>query len=85
MIKLLKTLLGVVLTALLLSTTLMTKARAATSDGVLPQCTLASGGIVVNVWAKHRIFLNEEAVFGANDLGTVVAQLKQMRQQHLCQ
>lgn len=79
MFKLIKTLVGVLLSALLIA--FASKAQAEN----LPQCTLGSGGIVTNAWVKHRIFLNEEAVFGANDLATVITHLKEMRSEGVCQ
>lgn len=53
------------------------------SDG-LPACSLASEGIYRGAWVKHRIFVQEDVVYGANDIGAILDRLEDLRGQGLC-
>lgn len=50
----------------------------------LPACALASEGIYQGYWVKHRIYVNDEVVFGANDMDSILSQLENLRDQGLC-
>lgn len=50
-----------------------------------PSCTLASEGIYNGWWVKHRIVLDENVVFGANDVDSIISQLDILREQGICQ
>ena len=39
---------------------------------------LASEGVVAGAWMKHRILIDGAAVFGANDMGTLLGQLNEL-------
>lgn len=39
---------------------------------------LASEGVVAGAWMKHRILIDGAAVFGANDMGTLLSQLNEL-------
>lgn len=54
--------------------------RARTQD-----CRLASEGIVGGVWMKHRLQMDGEMVFGANDMATALSQLSALRRLGFCQ
>jgi hypothetical protein len=45
---------------------------------------LASEGVVVNAWVKHRILIDDQAVYGANDMESVIDHLRQLRHQGSC-
>lgn len=47
-------------------------------------CTLASEGIYKGWWVKHRIVLDENVVYGANDVDSILMQLENLRGQGLC-
>lgn len=49
-----------------------------------PACALASEGIYRGVWVKHRIFVQEDVVYGANDIGAILDHLEDLRSQGLC-
>lgn len=42
------------------------------------QTGLASEGVVAGAWMKHRILIDGAAVFGANDMGTLLGQLNEL-------
>lgn len=48
-------------------------------------CRMASEGIVGGVWMKHRIQMDGEMVFGADDIATALNFLSQLRRQGFCQ
>lgn len=77
--RLMQTLFGVVLIALLVAI-LSLRAEAA----AVPECSLMGEGIVTDAWVKHRIFIGEDPVFGANDMATVSAHLKELRHMRVC-
>lgn len=56
-------------------------ASAAAAPG---SCALASEGIYDGYWMKHRIYLGEEVVFGANDMDAILKQLESLRDQGVC-
>ncbi|UOE99793.1 hypothetical protein [Bdellovibrio reynosensis] len=49
-----------------------------------PSCGLTSEGIYNGLWVKHRIYVNEDVVFGANDMDSILSQLENLRGQGLC-
>lgn len=55
-------------------------AKAAT----VSSCKMASEGIFDGSWVKHRIVVNEDVVYGANDLDSILSQLDNLRDQGLC-
>ncbi|UXR64781.1 hypothetical protein EZJ49_00735 [Bdellovibrio bacteriovorus] len=57
-------------------------AEAATLD--TPSCRMQSEGIFDGAWVKHRIVVNEDVVYGANDLDSILSQLDSLRDQGLC-
>ncbi len=59
-------------------------AQAMTEDASTPSCALASEGIYRGSWVKHRIYVNEDVVFGANDMGAIIDALENLRGQGLC-
>lgn len=48
-------------------------------------CHLMSEGIFKGSWVKHRILVNENVVYGANDMDAILSQLDNLRDQGLCQ
>jgi hypothetical protein len=48
-------------------------------------CRMASEGIVAGVWIKHRIQMDGEMVFGADDMATALGQLSSLRRLGFCQ
>lgn len=56
-------------------------AQAAVSS---PTCALKSEGIFQGAWVKHRIYVNEEAVYGANDMDSIRLHLENLREEGLC-
>ncbi|MNT91947.1 hypothetical protein D3C72_2331330 [compost metagenome] len=62
----------------------MPLAAAATSNSHA-ECALMSEGIYNGSWMKHRIVLEEEVLYGANDMGNILVQLDSLRGQGLCQ
>ena len=51
----------------------------------LHHCELTSGGMISSGQVmQQRLLVNEEALFGANDLGTLLAQLNHLRIQNIC-
>lgn len=48
-------------------------------------CRMASEGIVGGVWMKHRIQMDGEMVFGADDMATALSQLTDLRRLGFCQ
>lgn len=47
-------------------------------------CRLASEGIVGGVWMKHRVQMDREMVFGADDIATALRQLSELRRLGFC-
>lgn len=47
-------------------------------------CRLSSQGIVGGVWMKHRIRMDGEMVFGADDMATALNQLTDLRRLGFC-
>lgn len=77
-----KTLMGILTAALLLN--LFASLAHAETKTSLPLCRLASEGVVVNAWVKHRILIDDQAVYGANDMESVIDHLRQLRHQGSC-
>jgi len=48
-------------------------------------CRMASEGIVGGVWMKHRIQMDGDMVFGADDMATALSQLSDLRRLGFCQ
>lgn len=48
------------------------------------RCELTSAGVAGGQFYQHRLLVNGEALFGANDLGGVLNQLNQLRQFNIC-
>ncbi len=51
---------------------------------VIPTCMIASEGIYNGFWVKHRIVIQEDIVYGANDLDSILSQLEALREEGLC-
>lgn len=49
-----------------------------------PVCQIASEGIYNGFWVKHRIVVQGEVVFGANDMDSILSQLEVLRAEGLC-
>lgn len=49
-----------------------------------PVCQIASEGIFNGFWVKHRIVIQDDIVFGANDLDSILSQLEALREEGLC-
>ncbi|WP_155722528.1 hypothetical protein ACLWBD_03135 [Bdellovibrio sp. HCB117] len=62
--------------------TYLVPAHAAVS--AVPSCTMASEGIFQGTWVKHRIYVNEDVVYGANDMNSILSQLENLRSEGLC-
>lgn len=50
----------------------------------VPACQIASEGIFNGFWMKHRIFIQENTVFGANDMDSILSELESLRDEGLC-
>lgn len=48
-------------------------------------CRMASEGIVGGVWMKHRIQMDGEMVFGADNMATALSLLSDLRRLGFCQ
>jgi hypothetical protein len=48
-------------------------------------CRMASEGIVGGVWMKHRLQMDGDMVFGADDMATALSQLSMLRRMGFCQ
>lgn len=48
------------------------------------ECRLSSEGIVAGLWVKHRIRIDGEMVFGADDMATSLNQLTELRRLGFC-
>ena len=57
-------------------------AEAATLE--TPSCRMQSEGLFDGAWVKHRIVVDEDVVYGANDLDSILSQLDSLRNQGLC-
>lgn len=79
--KLMQTFVGVVLVALIIA---LLSLRAEASPSTVPECSLKGEGIVTDARVKHRIFIEEEPVFGANDMDSVSTHLKELRHAGIC-
>ncbi|KHD89818.1 MAG: hypothetical protein OM95_01780 [Bdellovibrio sp. ArHS] len=62
--------------------TYLVPAQAAGS--MTPSCLMASEGIYQGLWVKHRIYVNEDVVYGANDMNSILTQLENLRNEGLC-
>lgn len=69
----------ITLLALMLVGTAQVSAEAATSP-----CALASEGIYGGYWMKHRIYVGEDVLFGANSMDAILKQLESLREQGVC-
>lgn len=49
-----------------------------------PACQIASEGIFNGFWMKHRIVIEEDIVYGANDMDSILSQLEALREEGLC-
>lgn len=49
-----------------------------------PSCFVVSEGLFRGAWVKHRIYVNEEVVYGANDMGSILDALEDLREQGIC-
>lgn len=47
-------------------------------------CSLKSEGIYQGAWVKHRIYLNDDVVYGANDMDSIIVQLQSLREVGIC-
>jgi hypothetical protein len=45
---------------------------------------MQSEGLFDGAWVKHRIVVDEDVVYGANDLDSILSQLDSLRNQGLC-
>lgn len=77
-----RVLLALLATCFMIMVTYFGPANAATS--ATPSCAVASEGIFDGFWVKHRIVVNEDVVYGANDLDSILSQLDSLREQGLC-
>lgn len=60
-------------------------AKASTSvASEAPGCAMLSEGIYDGAWVKHRIAVEGDIVYGANDLDSILSQLDSLRGQGLC-
>jgi hypothetical protein len=59
-------------------------AQAQETENAAPPCSVASEGIYRGSWVKHRIYINDDVVYGANDIGSILNQLENLRGQGLC-
>lgn len=50
----------------------------------VPSCFVTSEGLFRGLWVKHRIYVNEDIVYGANDMGSILSQLENLRGQGTC-
>lgn len=57
-------------------------ARAASSGSA--SCEMASEGLFKGTWVKHRIYVNDDVVYGADDMDSILSQLENLRGQGLC-
>ena len=74
--------LAALVTALLAMFVQISTAHAHSLD--VPSCQVASEGIYNGFWMKHRIVIDEDVVFGANDLASILSQLESLRENNLC-
>jgi hypothetical protein len=49
-----------------------------------PACSLSSEGIYGGLWVKHRITVDDQVVYGADDLEAISVELGTLRTQGLC-
>lgn len=54
----------------------------ANTEGV--SCRITSEGIFRGYWYKHRIFIRDQIVFGANDMDSILSQLEVLRSEGFC-
>ena len=79
-----KMMMGILTTAMLMNL-FSVLAHAGTLPAVKASvCTLASEGLAVNAWVKHRILIADEAIFGANDMESIATKLQSFRLQGRC-
>lgn len=82
--NILRVFLGALTMTALMMAVLFAEAHAATKQDAKPVCSLMGEGVATAGWVKHRIFIGEEAVFGANDMNTVTTELKNLRHSGRC-
>lgn len=58
--------------------------QAQASTLATPSCEMTSEGIFDGLWVKHRIVVNEDVIYGANDMDSILSQLDSLRDQGLC-
>lgn len=63
---------------------MLTHLPAYASGLAVPTCQIASEGIYNGFWVKHRIVIEEEIIFGANDMDSILSQLEVLREEGLC-
>lgn len=54
-------------------------------QGIGKSCELRGEGEVAGVWKKHRLFFNEAAIIGANDLDGLMENVSELRSSGICQ
>lgn len=54
-------------------------------QGLGHTCKLRGEGEVSGVWKKHRLFFNESAILGANDLDGLMENVNELRSSGICQ
>lgn len=54
------------------------------AEAASPACALASEGIYGGYWVKHRIYLGEDVLYGANNMDAILKQLESLREQGVC-
>lgn len=63
---------------------LLTHLPAFAAEPALPACQIASEGIYNGFWVKHRIVVDQEVVYGANDMDSILSQLEALREEAIC-
>ncbi|ASD64768.1 hypothetical protein [Bdellovibrio bacteriovorus] len=77
-----RVLLALLATGFMVMVTYLGPANASTL--ATPSCKMTSEGIFEGSWVKHRIVVNEDVVYGANDMDSILSQLDSLRDQGLC-
>lgn len=60
---------------------LQTQAQEVVKDSV---CTLSGEGVYGAYWKKHRLMVKDQAVYGADDMQSVIEALKKARSEGRC-
>lgn len=76
---------GILTTALLMNLVSVLALATTLQPAKTSFCTLASEGLAINAWAKHRILIADELVYGTNNMSSNVEKLHTLRNQGLCQ